>query len=1375
MLASFQPARCNSEVFLDSLSNDVLLRGYNVGQKLLIGFGSNVDSTISISRSNMSMMKATVLASNMGIGTATPASNVLLHVAGNTRVEGNLIVNGTVTNINTDVRVTDQFTVCNDGTGPALVVTQLGAQPVVEFRDDNLVVFKVADGGFITIGSNNAATKLDVEGHTTVRGTIFTSNVVTSNVQTNSLTSVLMTNQTTITSNLFSSNLIINNQTIIGSNGVITNSNFLPPFNTSNVVAGQFTSNFFLNDNVVSSKLESNLVLKGTTTMSSNVFINNGDLRILGCNNFLNVGDQARVFLGSNDYFVGASKGVGLVFQVPGTTYPMVLENNSGFVGLGVMDPQENIHVGCNAKIDGNVYVMSNLAVGRSNPSRTVDIVGTTRISDTVTLLDDISIMSNNGAWSTQSGRQLYMRYSTNSGQDSAVIQSIDRSSGTFYNMGIEASNIAIGPINALSNPTIYAQYGGRVGIGTSNPEFNLHLHSNIADGVKIAIDNDNTAGWTEFNARNTSSGVNSGMRMGMIGTTFNQGGQFLRDAGFLECDGSNGLSIVASSNTGELRFYTGGATERVRIRASGNVGIGLSTPLEMLHVTGKIYTTQQHLGFDDIASVPSFSFRSWSNTGMFLANNASLGFSTKGFQRIHIDSNGLVGIGMSSPTYRVDVVGDIHTMASAFVAGTTAGFLRMLGSQSNTYIQSGLSNALNSAAPLIFSTINNGTEWARFDSNGNFGLGINRPSFKFDVSGQANITNPIANSASLSLSNNFSPYLEIKGSNTTLTIGVSGSNTFHSTNASIGDVVIKNSQDLATGRLLLQVGNGASALTINSNNTVGIGMTTPTTNLDVMGSIRATSNLYANGKVSFSNNSNMTGPSVGIEGSAGDRVILLRGDVSSHPMSIGVDSNALYHSVANGVQYVWYENGVARMSLSNGLLGLGTSNQTERIEVIGGKLYSDTQLLGPSNDSPTSPSFSFKEDSNTGIFHPSNDTLGITTAGTEKMRINHLGNVGIGTSNQTSKLHVYGDVNITHSNPASPSFSISNNLSPYAVITGSNSMLIMGASGSNQTHSASAVMGDVVIKNHQLVSSGKLHLQVGSTSSAITINSNNTVGIGTVNPLAPLTVSAKNTNGPDLNGIYVYNSNSTASSHSIITARVASASSGNAYTSYDVESVSGWSVGLDNSDNDKFKIINSWDFTTNPRFTIDSNGNVGVGTTSPTSRLHVNGDVLANSNIRSSVGTLGPSFTLVPENSFIDVAAGNQAVLNSLGEAGNPATGATRPLFYGSSFLYQDASGEDMKWNFARLIFRGCPLSATASTSVFTIQDFISSRTPQYSNLTSNFTLSNDGQGFGYVTYGTPWFGVSSSSARSLALNLVSNSTSSTFRVGQVQIQFRT
>lgn len=360
MLGSFQYAKANSDVFTNSKLNDVILRAHSSNQNLLIGFASNALSTINVSHSNFSINKGTVYASNVSIGLNTTNSNFNLYVSGSTRIEGDLLVNGITTTLNTDLQVTERFSVSNNGTGPALEITQYGAQPIATFKDDNVVVLSIADGGFVCIGSNSLpSTKLDVEGTATIRGNILTSNISGSNI-------TLSANVTTC--NVMTSNLVINNQLIIGSNGVITNSNFLPPLNTSNIVSGQFTSNFILNDNITSSKLSSNLVLKGTTTISSNATICNGDMLIYGSNNFQSVGDQARLYFGSNTYFIGASKDVGLVMQVPGTTYPFILENISGFVGLGLMDPQENLHVYGNTKIEGSHYVLSNVGVGTSNP-----------------------------------------------------------------------------------------------------------------------------------------------------------------------------------------------------------------------------------------------------------------------------------------------------------------------------------------------------------------------------------------------------------------------------------------------------------------------------------------------------------------------------------------------------------------------------------------------------------------------------------------------------------------------------------------------------------------------------------------------------------------------------------------------------------------------------------------------------------------------------------------------------------------------------------------------------------------------------------------------------------------------------------------------
>ena len=46
-------------------------------------------------------------------------------------------------------------------------------------------------------------------------------------------------------------------------------------------------------------------------------------------------------------------------------------------------------------------------------------------------------------------------------------------------------------------------------------------------------------------------------------------------------------------------------------------------------------------------------------------------------------------------------------------------------------------------------------------------------------------------------------------------------------------------------------------------------------------------------------------------------------------------------------------------------------------------------------------------EDTNTGVFFPAADTVGVATAGTERLRVNSSGNVGIGTESPASALHL--------------------------------------------------------------------------------------------------------------------------------------------------------------------------------------------------------------------------------------------------------------------------------------------------------------------------------------------------------------------------------
>ncbi len=108
-------------------------------------------------------------------------------------------------------------------------------------------------------------------------------------------------------------------------------------------------------------------------------------------------------------------------------------------------------------------------------------------------------------------------------------------------------------------------------------------------------------------------------------------------------------------------------------------------------------------------------------------------------------------------------------------------------------------------------------------------------------------------------------------------------------------------------------------------------------------------------------------------------------------------------------------------------------------------------------------------------------------------------------------------------------------------------------------------------------------------------------VGVGTSSPSAPLHVLANGNTDPSANGIYVYNPINNTNNNANVAVRTAGVYAGNPFFSMDVAGVSGWSMGVDNADSQKFKISNSWSaLSTNTKLTVTGAGNVGIGTTTP-------------------------------------------------------------------------------------------------------------------------------------------------------------------------------
>lgn len=99
-------------------------------------------------------------------------------------------------------------------------------------------------------------------------------------------------------------------------------------------------------------------------------------------------------------------------------------------------------------------------------------------------------------------------------------------------------------------------------------------------------------------------------------------------------------------------------------------------------------------------------------------------------------------------------------------------------------------------------------------------------------------------------------------------------------------------------------------------------------------------------------------------------------------------------------------------------------------------------------------------------------------------------------------------------------------------------------------------------------------------------------------------------------------NGSNTASSNARLVASVAGASAADPVTLYDVNGVTNWISGIDNSDGDKFKIASSAALGTSDRLTIDSSGNVTVGGTVTVGALGGTGVVDATQLASNAVTT---------------------------------------------------------------------------------------------------------------------------------------------------------
>jgi predicted acyltransferase (DUF342 family) len=151
-----------------------------------------------------------------------PTSGKKVHITGGLVVDGSINFTGDFIRTDTKVEVTTQFDISNNGTGPALKVTQYGANHIATFYDDENVAFQIADDGLIGIGMLVPTVQLDVSGDVKISKTL---NIVGNLSSTDG--NVLLTNGNITLTNgrVTANNLTVTTDATIGGNATVTNGN----------------------------------------------------------------------------------------------------------------------------------------------------------------------------------------------------------------------------------------------------------------------------------------------------------------------------------------------------------------------------------------------------------------------------------------------------------------------------------------------------------------------------------------------------------------------------------------------------------------------------------------------------------------------------------------------------------------------------------------------------------------------------------------------------------------------------------------------------------------------------------------------------------------------------------------------------------------------------------------------------------------------------------------------------------------------------------------------------------------------------------------------------------------------------------------------
>ncbi len=881
--------------------------------------------------------------------------------------------------------------------------------------------------------------------------------------------------------------------------------------------------------------------------------------------------------------FFGVTGGQPIYISQKGLSVPAISIPSTGNVGIGTTNPAYKLEVNAS---DASI---NSVRVGQGpNPNGTPA---------------DGNLVLGNGAGNSLavgSYRNYLMGYGAGAnittGGDNVIISNAT---------GAAALNnaVIIGTgANAASGSVVIGNLAGQSSSGQQQVLIGLNAGRTGAGGLgSIAIGRD--ALTANAGAQNIAIGY-------MAGSSITSG------ANNVIIGGATGSDIATSSNN--IIIADGAGNQRIKVLSSGNVGIGTTNPGAKL----AIETTT--------ASAEALRF-----------TNTSDGVSFLSFQRSGDSTRGL-------------------RIGEQYVPSDNAAYIRTAGglSQSLT-LQSGLDGSSNRGT--LYLNPFGGSTWMggsiMIGGGPEVYAGILNVSSNTAGSGQTYFTQANASTDGFDLY--FRKARGTAASPSAITsgdeLGVINFDGYSGAAGYVTGVAIKalSSGTVATTRIpgVLSFWTGTDAaptvlterMRIDSIGNVGIGTTNPATLLYVSGArndLFTLENTNVNGRAwslyvqdtGASANGNLlifdktssirrgtfrTDGGVSLGGNIGND----RGDgaiISLDPNStVGINSNQKL-STLTVLQPADTANigGTTTANASTTITGVGTTFTTslgigDRISLSSSAatyatitaIASDTSLtVDAALGNGTSQTINRKKS----IFRLDNN------AAATKLVVNDLGSVGIGTTNPSVLLHLASanpQIYLDGASSGTQDNAVRVIHTPTGTNDGGTSWRVYGTSVLTTNERASIVMRRIgVVAGNNAVGDYPIIFNTAAAdaqdSEKMRILGNGNVGIGTTNPGYQLEVNATGISTP-VNLVRIIRSNA---SDNLTDAALTIEHSGSGDPSLKFILTGGekFIMGIDNSDGDKFKIGKANNLGVQDYLTIDTSGQLGIGTTSPAAALDV-------------------------------------------------------------------------------------------------------------------------------------------------------------------------